>query len=169
MLLQQLPDLRLAVFAGCETARAPAGIDESTWPGQMSTADYCVRDACPMVIGMQAVLPFGTERLFTRVFYQAVTGGQTVAEAARLARLAIADDEHAGGRRSTGPCRACLSAAASPVRWSIPRPGRPRHRHNNGPGCGLGCARVSCGSSPVWPSYARPSTCCRGAVPLGCC
>jgi hypothetical protein len=97
-LLQQLPDLRLAVFAGCETARAPADVDESHWPGQLSTADYCVRDACPMVVGMQAVLPFGTERLFTRYFYQAVTGGQTVAEAARLARLAIADDEHAGGR-----------------------------------------------------------------------
>ena len=98
LLLQQMPDLRLAVFAGCETARAPANPDpDETWPGQLSTADYCVRDACPMVVGMQAVLPFGTERVFTRFFYQALTGGQPVVEALRLARLAIADDEYAGG------------------------------------------------------------------------
>lgn len=63
----------------------------------MSAADYCVRDACPMVVGMQAVLPFGTERILTRFFYQALTAGQPVAEALRLARLAIAGDEHAGG------------------------------------------------------------------------
>ena len=64
LLLQQLPDLRLAVFAGCETARAPAGAaDDDPWPGPLSSADICVRDACPMVIGMQAVLPFRTERL----------------------------------------------------------------------------------------------------------
>lgn len=97
-LLQQMPDLRLAVFAGCETARAPEGSDPTAWPGELSAADYCVRDACPMVIGMQAVLPFGTERLFTRFFYQALTGGQAVAEALRLARLAIADDEYTGGK-----------------------------------------------------------------------
>jgi hypothetical protein len=104
-LLQQMPDLRLAVFAGCETARAPADPDPEAWPGQLSAADYCVRDACPMVVGMQAVLPFGTERLFTRFFYQALTGGQPVAEALRLARLAIADDEFAGG---------------SLVNWAVP-------------------------------------------------
>ena len=105
-LLQQMPDLRLAVFAGCETARAPANPNpDETWPGELSAADYCVRDACPMVIGMQAVLPFGTERLFTRFFYQALTGGQPVAEALRLARLAIADDEYAGG---------------SLVNWAVP-------------------------------------------------
>ncbi len=101
-LLQELPDLRLAVFAGCETARAPESMGGEllrAWPGQLSTADHCVRDACPMVVGMQAVLPFGTERLFTRYFYQALTGGRPVAEAARLARLAIAEDEHAGGDR----------------------------------------------------------------------
>ena len=96
-LLQQMPDLRLAVFAGCETARPPDGAGPGEWPGEMSVADYCVRDACPMVVGMQAVLPFGTERLFTRFFYQALTGGQPVAEALRLARLAIADDEYTGG------------------------------------------------------------------------
>ena len=97
-LLQQMPDLRLAVFAGCETARAPTQADTTfDWPGPLSTADCCVRDASPLVIGMQAVLPFDTERLFTRFFYQAVTGGQSVAEALRLARLAIDGDEFSGG------------------------------------------------------------------------
>lgn len=94
-LLQQLPDLRLAVFAGCETARVPE--DSLAADDVYSTADLCVRDACPMVVGMQAVLPFGSERIFTRFFYQALTGGQPVAEALRLARLAIADDEFSGG------------------------------------------------------------------------
>ena len=95
-LLQQMPDLRLAVFAGCETARPPNDPTLPEWPGPLSVADHCVRDACPMVIGMQAVLPFGTERLFTRFFYQALTAGQPVAEALRLARLAIADDQDSG-------------------------------------------------------------------------
>ncbi|MEN0134087.1 MAG: CHAT domain-containing protein, partial [Rhodococcus sp. (in: high G+C Gram-positive bacteria)] len=97
LLLQQLPDLRLAVFAGCETARAPDGAtDDDPWPGPLSSADICVRDACPMVIGMQAVLPFRTERLLTRFFYQALTAGQPVAEALRLARLAINGDDNSG-------------------------------------------------------------------------
>ncbi|MGW4339911.1 CHAT domain-containing protein [Rhodococcus koreensis] len=97
LLLQQLPDLRLAVFAGCETARAPDGAtDDDPWPGPLSSADICVRDACPMVIGMQAVLPFRTERLLTRFFYEALTAGQPVAEALRLARLAINGDENSG-------------------------------------------------------------------------
>ncbi len=96
-LLQQMPDLRLAVFAGCETARAENDPAAGTWPGPLSIADLCVRDAAPMVVGMQAVLPFGTERLLTRFFYQALTAGQPVAEALRLARLAVADDEHTGG------------------------------------------------------------------------
>jgi hypothetical protein len=96
-LLQQMPDLRLAVFAGCETARAQNDPAAGTWPGPLSIADLCVRDAAPMVVGMQAVLPFGTERLLTRFFYQALTAGQPVAEALRLARLAVADDEHTGG------------------------------------------------------------------------
>ncbi|KAF0960082.1 CHAT domain-containing protein [Rhodococcus sp. T7] len=97
LLLQQLPNLRLAVFAGCETARAPEGAtDDDPWPGPLSSADICVRDACPMVIGMQAVLPFRTERLLTRFFYEALTAGQPVAEALRLARLAINGDENSG-------------------------------------------------------------------------
>jgi hypothetical protein len=52
-----------------------------------------------MVIGMQAVLPFRTEWLFTRCFYQAVTTGYSVAEAVRLARVTIRDDEYVGGSR----------------------------------------------------------------------
>ncbi|MCU0633881.1 MAG: CHAT domain-containing protein [Gemmatimonadaceae bacterium] len=95
-LLQELPDLRLAVFAGCETARAPRTTVADKWPGQLSTTDYCVRDASPAVIGMQAVLPFGTERIFTRFFYQSLTAGRSIAESLRLARLAIADDDRVG-------------------------------------------------------------------------
>ncbi|MCU0635090.1 MAG: CHAT domain-containing protein [Gemmatimonadaceae bacterium] len=95
-LLQELPDLRLAVFAGCETARAPRTTVADRWPGQLSTTDYCVRDASPAVIGMQAVLPFSTERIFTRFFYQSLTAGRSVAESLRLARLAITDDDRVG-------------------------------------------------------------------------
>lgn len=105
-LLQQLPDLRLAVFAGCETATAPTGKDDTEWPpGLLSTTDYCVRDAAPAVVGMQAVLPFRTERIFTRAFYQAVTAGHSVSESMRLARLAISDDGQTG---------------ANPIDWSVP-------------------------------------------------
>ncbi len=92
-LLQQLPDLRLAVFAGCETATAPDSTSETVWPGQLSITDYCVRDAAPAVVGMQAVLPFRTERVFTRSFYQGVTAGHSLSESLRLARLAIFDDD----------------------------------------------------------------------------
>jgi hypothetical protein len=95
--LQQLPDLRLAVFAGCETARAPAAVaPEIEWPGSLSTVDYVARDSCPAVIGMQVVLPFGTERVLTRFFYQALVAGHPIAEALRLARLAVAGDDDAG-------------------------------------------------------------------------
>lgn len=96
-LLQELPDLRLAVFAGCETARAPTTSVTDQWPGQLSTTDHCVRDASPAVVGMQAVLPFATEKLFTRFFYQSLTAGRSVAEAMRLARLAVAGDDQVGG------------------------------------------------------------------------
>jgi hypothetical protein len=95
-LLQELPDLRLAVFAGCETARAPVTTVADRWPGQLSTTDHCVRDASPAVVGMQAVLPFATEKLFTRFFYQSLTAGRSVAEAMRLARLAVAGDDQVG-------------------------------------------------------------------------
>jgi hypothetical protein len=104
-LLQQMPDLRLAVFAGCETARAPGEPGTDAWPGPLSIADHCVRDACPLVIGMQAVLPFGTNRLFTRFFYSALIAGHPVAEALRLSRLAIAGNTYSGGTL---------------VNWSVP-------------------------------------------------
>ena len=101
-ILRLCPDLRLAVFAGCETARpdrdpASVGPEARGWRELLSLADYCVQEACPAVIGMQAVLPFSTERLFTRFFYQAVATGYSVAEAMRLARGAIHGDERLGG------------------------------------------------------------------------
>jgi hypothetical protein len=105
-LLRLCPNLRLVLFAGCETARAPdldaapvGSPAAADWRVRLSTADRCVRDSCPMVIGMQAVLPFRTEWLFTRCFYQAVTTGYSVAEAVRLARVTIRDDEYVGGSR----------------------------------------------------------------------
>src|SRR5262249_61955767 len=73
--LHLCPELRLAVFAGCETARAagdPMAIDIQAAEGQslLSLSDRCVQDCCPAVVGMQAVLPFRTERLVTRCFCQ---------------------------------------------------------------------------------------------------
>jgi hypothetical protein len=111
--LRLCPDLRLAVFAGCETARAagdPALHDPSKagWRDLLSLADYCVQEACPTVIGMQAVLPFSTERVFTRFFYQAVANGYSIAEALRLARGAIRGDERLGG------------AGGDLLDWSVP-------------------------------------------------
>lgn len=106
MLLEVLrlcPDLRLAVFAGCETARAagdPSALDVSTARGSrdlLSLADRLVQEACPAVIGMQAVLPFSTERMFTRFFYQALASGYSVAEALRMGRGAVRGDERLGG------------------------------------------------------------------------
>jgi len=102
-LLRLCPDLRLATFAGCETARAagdPSAIetrDAVGWRDLLSLADYCVQEACPTVLGMQAVLPFCTERLFTRFFYQGIATGYSVAEALRLARGAIQGDDRLGG------------------------------------------------------------------------
>ena len=102
-LLRLCPDLRLAVFAGCETARAagdPGSLDARAavgWRDLLSLADYCVQEACPAVIGMQAVLPFSTERVFTRFFYQGLASGYTLAESLRLARGAIQADERVGG------------------------------------------------------------------------
>ena len=102
-ILRLCPDLRLAVFAGCETARAPrdpvtadaAATEE--WRNIFSLADRCVQDCCPIVVGMQAVLPFRTERLFTRFFYQGIVSGYSVAGAMRLARGAARGDRHVGG------------------------------------------------------------------------
>jgi len=102
-ILRLCPDLRLAVFAGCETARAagdPMALDAATavgWRHMLSLADRCVQESCPVVLGMQAVLPFRTERLFTRFFYQGLAGGYSVAGAVRLARGATRGDRHVGG------------------------------------------------------------------------
>src|SRR5262249_10331426 len=102
-LLRLCPDLRLALFAGCETARAsgdPGTLDARDavgWRDLLSLADYCVQEACPTVMGMQAVLPFSTERVFARFFYQGLATGYSVAEALRLARGAIQSDERLGG------------------------------------------------------------------------
>ena len=102
-LLRLCPDLRLALFAGCETARAardPGTLDTRDavgWRDLLSLADYCVQEACPTVMGMQAVLPFATERVLARFFYQGIATGYSIAEALRLARGAIQSDERLGG------------------------------------------------------------------------
>jgi hypothetical protein len=101
-LLRLCPELRLAFFAGCRTSRssAPEGALEGApeeWKRALSTADRCVRESCPNVIGMRGVLPFRTEWLFSRFFYQGVTSGYTMADAVRLARAAIRGDEFVGG------------------------------------------------------------------------
>ena len=101
--LRLCPDLRLAVFAGCETARAsgdPLNMDAAAtgdWRHILSLADRCVQDSCPVVVGMQAVLSFRTERLFTRFFYQGIASGYSVTGAMRLARGATRGDRHVGG------------------------------------------------------------------------
>lgn len=101
-ILRLCPNLRLALFAGCETARPdgdPMAVDTGATQGRLflSLADRCVRESCPVVVGMQAVLPFRTERLFTRFFYQGVVSGYSVAAAIRLARGATRGDRHVGG------------------------------------------------------------------------
>lgn len=103
--LRLCPDLRLAVFAGCETARAagdPLTVDATAangWRHILSLADRCVQESCPVVVGMQAVLGFRTERLFTRFFYQGLASGYSVTGAMRLARGATRGDRHVGGNR----------------------------------------------------------------------
>lgn len=102
-LLRLCPDLRLAVFAGCETARPqgdPMGIEAAqalAWRDLLSLADRCVQGACPNVVGMQAVLPLSTERLFTRFLYQGLVSGYSLVDAVRIARGAIQDDDRLGG------------------------------------------------------------------------
>lgn len=131
-LLQQMRDLQLAVFAGCETARAPGDPDTTEWPGPLSIADRCVRDACPSVIGMQAVLPFGTNRLFTRFFYRSLMAGQPVAEALRLSRLAIDGNPYSGGKLVNWSVPALFVGGSlpgpviDPTVKAVPRPRPPR-------------------------------------------
>ncbi|MGH9223158.1 MAG: CHAT domain-containing protein, partial [Acidimicrobiales bacterium] len=100
-ILAMCPDLRLTFFAGCRTANLPlAAADGAGADGHaelaLSIADRCVRDACQTVLGMQAVLPFRTEQLLTRFFYQALCSGATVARAVALARAAVRDDALVG-------------------------------------------------------------------------
>lgn len=101
-LLRLCPDLRLAVFAGCETARPrddPASVDVGRavgWRDLLSLADRCVQGACPNVIGMQAVLPLSTERVFTRFLYQGLSSGYSVVDALRIARGAIRGEDRIG-------------------------------------------------------------------------
>ena len=102
-ILRLCPELRLAVFAGCQTARPPGDpltLDVGKavgWRHLLSLADRCVQESSPLVVGMQAVLPFRTERIFTRFFYQGLASGHSVAVALRLARGAIRGDRHVGG------------------------------------------------------------------------
>jgi len=99
-LLRLCPQLRLTLFAGCETARSPifqAVPETREWRNRLSTADQCVRESCPTVIGMRAVLPFRTEWLFARFFYQGLASGYAIVDAVRLARSAIRGDEYVGG------------------------------------------------------------------------
>lgn len=101
-LLRQCPQLRLALFAGCETARgiSSAGerLPQGEWLRGLSMADRCVRESCPTVIGMREKLPFRTEWLFTRFFYQNLATGSSIAHAVRLARAAVRGDPYVGGQ-----------------------------------------------------------------------
>ncbi len=138
-LLRLCPDLRLAVFAGCETARAPTNlsmVDARTsigWRDLLSLSDYCVQQACPAVIGMQAVLPFSAERVFTRFFYQALASGYTTAESLRLARGAIRADRQVGGKLLDWSVPALFIGADEPgaiVPRSAPAPQNSPQRRN---------------------------------------
>lgn len=97
-LLQECPDLRVLVLAGCETSMHgdPAKETPDSALQQLSMAESCARDVCDNVIGMQAKLPFVAERIFVSCLYRALAGGRTVGEAVRLARAAVRDDRHAG-------------------------------------------------------------------------
>lgn len=96
-LLRGCPEIALVFFAGCETAQNPQDDLEEVWPGMLSVAERCVRDACQLVVGMQSKLPFRTERLFSGFFYKALASGRSVADSITLARAAVRDDEQAGG------------------------------------------------------------------------
>lgn len=96
--LRSCPDLRLVTFAGCETARPggdPTLADSTDWQTLLSLAERAAQGSSPVVLGMQAVLPFRTEWLLTRSLYQALASGNTVVDALRLAREAVRSDEQA--------------------------------------------------------------------------
>lgn len=90
------PDLRLVAFVGCQTAVPNDATEAIVGRAGLTIADRVVQEACPSVIGMQAVLPFRTEQILTRVFYQALCGGRSIAHALALARAAITHDEIVG-------------------------------------------------------------------------
>ncbi|MFB6576049.1 CHAT domain-containing protein [Streptomyces sp. NPDC056402] len=100
-LLHSCPELRLVVYAGCLTAGPPLedefeSSSRDNWKLSPSIADLSVRVAAPAVIGMQAVLPFPTQRIFARFFYSALASGRGLADAVQLARTAIRSDEFVG-------------------------------------------------------------------------
>ncbi|MGH9224801.1 MAG: CHAT domain-containing protein [Acidimicrobiales bacterium] len=94
--LRSCPDLRLVTFAGCETGRPagdPTSLPESTnWQDMLSLSERAAQGSSPVVLGMQAVLPFRTEWLLTRSLYQALASGNTIVDALRLARAAVRGD-----------------------------------------------------------------------------
>ena len=111
--LRSCPDLRLVTFAGCETAR-PGGDPSlssasSDWQQLLSLAERAAQGSSPVVLGMQAVLPFRTEWLLTRSLYQALASGNTIVDALRLAREAVRSDE------SRTPDRPRVPPGAAPV------------------------------------------------------
>ncbi len=111
--LRACPDLRLVFYAGCSTATNPDQRDE--WPEALSIAERTVRDAATTVVGMQAELPFRTEQLLTRFFYQALASGQSVAQALKLGRAAVRDDDLVGGGLLDWAVP-CLYASGTPDR-----------------------------------------------------
>jgi hypothetical protein len=98
--LRSCPDLRLMTFGGCETARPagdPAAIPDNTdWQALLSLAERAAQGSSPVVLGMQAVLPFRTERVLMRALYQALASGNTIVDSLRLARAAVRADEQVG-------------------------------------------------------------------------
>lgn len=118
-LLRICPNLRMVMLAGCDTARSPEltiadrAIGSPDWR-MLSTADYCARDSCPVVIGMQAVLPFRTEWLFTRSFYRAVAAGYSIADAVRLGRDSVRSDEYVGGKKADWAIPTVIVAGDAP-------------------------------------------------------
>jgi hypothetical protein len=95
-LLRGCPDLSLVVFGGCETAQSPTTDRATQWPEMLSISELVVRDACPVVIGMQAVIPVRAERVFTQFLYRTIAGGRSIADAVAVARAAIRDDPRIG-------------------------------------------------------------------------
>ena len=134
-LLRICPNLRMVMLAGCDTARAPEltiadrAAGSADWRLRLSTADRCARDSCPVVIGMQAVLPFRTEWLFTRSFYRAVAAGYSIADAVRLGRDTVRSDEFVGGKKADWAIPTMIVAGDAPGPLVDPTaPARPYRR-----------------------------------------